>query len=72
MSIRNKNWSRVPDEDLTLGQTGRLTVGRNVTSTSTSNMQTKMYALLDKVKPHIEILRGLNLAAVTCGTAMAA
>jgi hypothetical protein len=29
-----KNWSRVPDGRLTPGQTGRLTVGRKLTSTS--------------------------------------
>jgi hypothetical protein len=28
-----KNWSRVPDECLTPGRTGRLTVGRNITLT---------------------------------------
>jgi hypothetical protein len=31
-----KNWSRVPDGCLTPRQTGRLTVGRKLTSTSTS------------------------------------
>jgi hypothetical protein len=31
-----KNWSQVPDGRLTPGQTGRLTVGRKLTSTSTS------------------------------------
>jgi hypothetical protein len=34
--MRKKNWSRVPDGCLTPRLTGRLTVGRNVTSTSTS------------------------------------
>jgi hypothetical protein len=34
ISKRKKNWSRVPDGGLTLRLTGRLTVGRNVTSTS--------------------------------------
>jgi hypothetical protein len=29
-----ENWSRVPDGCLTPGRTGRLTVGRNLTSTS--------------------------------------
>jgi hypothetical protein len=29
-----KNWSRVPDRRLTPRRPGRLTVGRNVTSTS--------------------------------------
>jgi hypothetical protein len=36
MSRRKKNWSRVPDGGLTPRLTGRLTVGRNVTSTSNS------------------------------------
>jgi hypothetical protein len=31
-------------------------------------MKIKMYAILDKAKVHIENLRGLNLAAVTCTT----
>jgi hypothetical protein len=30
---RKKNWSQVPDGRLTPGQTGRLTVGRKLTST---------------------------------------
>jgi hypothetical protein len=30
---KKKNWSRVPDGCLTPGQTGRLTVGRNMTLT---------------------------------------
>jgi hypothetical protein len=34
ISKRKKNWSRVPDWRLTPGQTGRLTVGRKLTSTS--------------------------------------
>jgi hypothetical protein len=35
ISRRKKNWSRVADGRLTPGQTGRLTVGRKLTSTST-------------------------------------
>jgi hypothetical protein len=31
-------------------------------------MKTKMYAILDKAKPHTENIRGLNLEAVTCMT----
>jgi hypothetical protein len=31
-------------------------------------MKMKMYAILDKVKPHTENIRGLNFAAVTCTT----
>jgi hypothetical protein len=34
ISCRKKNWSQVPDGRLTPGQTGRLTVGRKLTSTS--------------------------------------
>jgi hypothetical protein len=34
ISMRKKNWSRLPDGRLTPRLTGRLTVGRNVTSTS--------------------------------------
>jgi hypothetical protein len=34
ISRRKKNWSRVPDRRLTPRQTGRLTVGRKLTSTS--------------------------------------
>jgi hypothetical protein len=34
ISSREKNWSRVPDGRLTPRQTGRLTVGRKLTSTS--------------------------------------
>jgi hypothetical protein len=37
ISRRKKNWSQVPDGRLTPGQTGRLTVSCNVTSTLTSN-----------------------------------
>jgi hypothetical protein len=37
ISRRKKNWSRVPDGRLTPGQTGRPTVGRKLTSTSTSD-----------------------------------
>jgi hypothetical protein len=33
--MAKKNWSQVPDGRLTPGQTGRLTVGRKLTSTST-------------------------------------
>jgi hypothetical protein len=40
ISRRKKNWSQVPDGRLTPGQTGRLTVGRKLTSTSTSNRST--------------------------------
>jgi hypothetical protein len=36
ISRRKKNWSRVPDGRLTPRQTGRLTVGSKLTSTSTS------------------------------------
>jgi hypothetical protein len=36
ISRRKKNWSRVPDGCLTPRRTGRLTVGRKLTSTSTS------------------------------------
>jgi hypothetical protein len=41
--MRMKNWLRVPDGRLTPRRTGRLIVGRNVTSTSTSmsNLQTR-------------------------------
>jgi hypothetical protein len=35
ISRRKKNWSRVPDGRLTPGQTGRLTVGRNLAATAT-------------------------------------
>jgi hypothetical protein len=35
ISWRKKNWSQVPDGRLTPGQTGRLTVSRKLTSTST-------------------------------------
>jgi hypothetical protein len=35
ISWRRKNWSRVPDGRLIPGRTGRLTVGRKLTSTST-------------------------------------
>jgi hypothetical protein len=35
ISRRKKNWSQVPDERLTPGQTGRLTVGRKFTATAT-------------------------------------
>jgi hypothetical protein len=34
ISWRKKNWSKVPDGRLTPGQTGRLNVGRKLTSTS--------------------------------------
>jgi hypothetical protein len=34
ISRRKKNWLQVPDGRLTPGQTGRLTVGRKLTSTS--------------------------------------
>jgi hypothetical protein len=34
ISRKMKNWSQVPDGRLTPGQTGRLTVGRKLTSTS--------------------------------------
>jgi hypothetical protein len=37
ISRRKTNLSRVPDGRLTPGQTGRLTVGRKLTSTSTSD-----------------------------------
>jgi hypothetical protein len=36
ISRRKENWSRVSDGRLTPRQTGRLTVGRKLTSTSTS------------------------------------
>jgi hypothetical protein len=36
ISWRKKNWSKVPDVRLTPGLTGRLNVGRKLTSTSTS------------------------------------
>jgi hypothetical protein len=36
ISRRKKNWSWVPDGRLTPRQSGRLTVGRKLTSTSTS------------------------------------
>jgi hypothetical protein len=29
-------------------------------------MKMKMYAILDKAKPHTQNISGLNLAAVTC------
>jgi hypothetical protein len=35
ISRRTKNWSQVPDERLTPGQTGRLTVGRKLIATGT-------------------------------------
>jgi hypothetical protein len=35
ISWQKKNWSQVPDGRLTTGQTGRLTVGRKLTSTVT-------------------------------------
>jgi hypothetical protein len=38
ISRRNKNWLRVPDGCLTPRRTGRLTVGRNLTSTLTSHL----------------------------------
>jgi hypothetical protein len=36
ISRRKRNWSRVPDGRLTPRQVGRLTVGRKLTSSSTS------------------------------------
>jgi hypothetical protein len=38
ISKRKKNWSRVPDGRLTPKQTGRLTVGRKLTSTSVTGV----------------------------------
>jgi hypothetical protein len=32
------------------------------------NHEHEMYAILDKVKPHTENIRGLNFASVTCTT----
>jgi hypothetical protein len=34
----------------------------------THNHENENYAILDKVKPHTENIRGLNLAVVTCMT----
>jgi hypothetical protein len=41
MSRRKKNLSRVPDGCLTRRRTGRLTVGRNLTSTSSNTVATR-------------------------------
>jgi hypothetical protein len=43
ISRRKKNWSRVSDGRLTPGQTGRLTVGRKLTSTSTATWLWLLY-----------------------------
>jgi hypothetical protein len=41
ISWRKKNWSQVPDGRLTPGQTGRLTVGRKLTSTSSFRVNSR-------------------------------
>jgi hypothetical protein len=67
ISRRKQNWSQVPDERLTPGQTGRLTVGRKITATANWKKM-KMFTTMDKAKPDTENIRGLNLAAVMCMT----
>jgi hypothetical protein len=67
--MRMKNWSLVPDGLLTPTRTGRLTVGRNVTLTSTSKIiKMKVFDTLDKTKLDSENITGLNLEAVMCMT----
>jgi hypothetical protein len=49
-----KNWSRAPDGCLTPGRTGRLSVGRNITLTLTSQM--RLWTLQVKIIPSINIM----------------
>jgi hypothetical protein len=60
ISRRKKNWSSVPDGRLTPRQTGRLTVGRKLTSTSTSMSRIVTIITIYHRHKHIESIKLLG------------
>jgi hypothetical protein len=60
---RKKNWSRVPDGRLTPGQTGRLTVGCKLTSTSTSTSISELVTVISQAS--IQEMPVSNIARCT-------
>jgi hypothetical protein len=51
-----KNWSQVPDGRLTPRRTGRLIVGRNVTSNSTSPHHSNGHFTIPAFSRHVTII----------------